>query len=264
MTSALTLACAIVLLAYGGIGFLAMYRFRRLALQGRPGVWPERLAAFTAPRAELGGSSALPLRRRRPAPASSAGIGFHVLRATAVPVESGRWQLRVRAVLLNHTAGAVVFDDLHTIVYLRLAPTPPLMTVSYHGNAIVLQDNTLFKEQGVYSIEPGDGIEIDVLTQVTRYVGAPAYYPMREEDGPTCILFGLIADFYATDGLRRTATPSDALLLFTCRSQDDDPTFVAITPENAGSVSWPPRGYDSLDPLAATLEKHRAYRPAVR
>lgn len=259
MIEVVTAVSAAMLGAYGLAGMASMYRFRSFARDGS-GPWPRSGGNDRAPRAELGSSSVLPFQGRlRSEPTAAGDVGFHALRATPVPVESGRWQLRIRAVLVNNGPSEVVLDDLHTIVYFRIAPTPPLLTISYHGNAIILQDNTLFKDARSYSIGPGDGIEIDILTQVTRYEGAPSYYAMREDGGPVCILFGLTADLYGTSNVResRRAVSSDAIFLFLCRMKDDEPQFSVVTAANADSFAWPPRGY-SPESLAATLEKHRA------
>jgi len=265
MIEALTAASAGILIAYGLLAMTSMYRFRSFATHGP---WPRARFGGDAPRGELGSSAVMLFhgpRRGAPTRATTEEIGFHALRATAIPVDNGRWQLRIRAVLLNNGRDEIVFDDLHTAVYFRIAPTPPLLTISYHGNAIILQDNTLFKDARSYSIAPGDGIEMDVLTQVTRYEGAPSYYGMREEGGPVCVLFGLIADLYSTIDVQRSrrAVPSDSIYLFLCRIKGAEPAFDVITTANAHSFKWPPRGYDA-DSLADILGKHSAWRPEPR
>ena len=173
--------------------------------------------------------------------------------------------MRLRSVLINTTNNSIVFDDLHTVIYARISPTPPLLTISYHGNAIILQDNTLFKEQKSYSISPSDGIEFDIITQVSRYEEMPSYYPMREEAGPICVLFGLIADYYDTVDPRRSrgSVTTDSLFIFICRAHGMSPELIEVTRENASTVSWPPRGYE-FDPLASILEKHSSFRPERR
>lgn len=156
---------------------------------------------------------------------------FETLRVSLLKSGKARWELRVRFFTVNRAKAEVVLDDIHTIIYERYARTPPRATVSYHGTALLMQDNSIIKEQKKYSLDPGKGLEIDLVLSASRTESAPAHgQDPHEVDGPIRIIFGLLLDYYfpKLQPINRGCTPSDCLYLFVSSNPGANPEFEAV------------------------------------
>jgi hypothetical protein len=81
---------------------------------------------------------------------------FKTLRTTSELLEPARLKLRIRFAFLNATEDTITLDDIHTVIYEKAVPTPPLFDMTYHGDALLLQDNSILKDHRNYSLKPGD------------------------------------------------------------------------------------------------------------
>lgn len=215
--------------------------------------------------AHIGGGS-IRFLGRLGSPSTSGSPTFVIRDLEYKELGPGYWQLKPRVLLHNTSPREILLDDVHVIIYVEISSVPPLATISYHGTSVILQDNTLLKEEGrPYSLAPGDGFEMDLVIEATRLEGAPSYYPVTPKRGACCFLFGLIADYSRLDphtsDESNVTTPS--LCMFLCRSEKEEPEFIEVDNRVAETFPWPLRGYN-LEPLQAILSRHSRYRPRRR
>jgi hypothetical protein len=135
---------------------------------------------------------------------------FKTLRAVAKKENAERCTLKIRFVFLNTTSKQISIEDIHNRLYeCKIVWHAPL-TLGYHSEVKLLQDNTILKESRSYSLEPGDGYEIDLVFQLTR-----------GDNEPTRHLFGLLVDYYTVEPsgrIDRKTMTSDCIYMMKCRS----------------------------------------------
>jgi hypothetical protein len=196
---------------------------------------------------------------------------FESLRVDCESLTKAHWRLRIRFLLRNTLDQAIAVDDIHVRVYSLHVPTPPYLTISYRGEAEILQDNSMLKKDQTYSLEPGDGLEMVLVTEVARLEGAPLYSSGdHETPGPMLAVFGLLLDYYilARQTIERRVLPSDCLYFFECLGKEGPVRFFTISERNVEAeklARFQTKAANSiLASLGDTLSAHKAFRPTPR
>src|SRR5262245_55870387 len=96
---------------------------------------------------------------------------FKILRTSFQGLAPAKWRFKIRFLLFNHIAETLGLDDMHAAVYLRIVPTPPLLTIGYRGEANLSQDNSLWKDNQSYSLARNDGFEMTLAMDLSRIEG---------------------------------------------------------------------------------------------
>jgi hypothetical protein len=219
-----------------------------------------------APLASLGFSEV------RPAPAATtASIALRpemrTLRVEATPNEPAAWRLRIRFVFINRTPHEICFDDIHARIYERDVPTPAFATIHYRGEVLLRQDNTIFKDERAWTLASGDGFEITLAFDLTRYEGLATMGETVARPGPVRTLFGLLLDYFGTaQPFRREAIASDCLYLF--QHGDGETRFTALDAAEVEAMRSRHASDARMLPVVETcsrfLREHHALRPVPR
>lgn len=176
---------------------------------------------------------------------------YRTLRVDTTAIGEARWRLTIRFLLFNALRETVGLDDIHARVYERNVPTPTFMTVSYRGDVLLQQDNTILKKDATYSLESGDGFEMALALEVTRFENAGVYGTQEAVVGSVRTVFGLLVDYYVVTGSRmiRRSLPSDSLYMFE-HLADRSMTHGTLTAVDT-------------DKLAELRQRHRSNRPMM-
>jgi hypothetical protein len=114
--------------------------------------------------------------------------------ATAL-LPAAKWRFRVRFALTNFLEDEIALNDIHVKVYEKAMPLLPKASWFYFGEVLLMQDNTIWKEEGKsYSLKNGDTFDITLIMEMTRRevdYGARDVIP-----GPIRALFGIFIDYY--------------------------------------------------------------------
>jgi hypothetical protein len=194
---------------------------------------------------------------------------FFTRRCKADQVSKAKWRLEIEFQVFNPTGSReMVIDDLHARLFEWDAHAPPLATISFYGDVWLTQDNSILKEQRVYSLPPGDGYIINLVFEATRVEAAPAYgMAPHESEGSVAIVFGLLLDYYflTTPMPDRRAIPSDRIYMFTYSKGDDDASVRALDQRELNDLRT--RNSGGKDALAFIkriedyLEEHLSFHP---
>lgn len=195
---------------------------------------------------------------------------FKTLRVYLEKIAEARWRFKIRFVFKNVTEHVITLDDIHTAIYEKYVPAPPYATISYRGEMLLQQDNSILKEGQDYSLRPGEGYEMVLVFEQTRLEGAPLYGGDFETPGAMISICGLFVDYYYFEGseIVRRAIPSDTVYYFECADKSDrghlhavDATFI----ENLKGRTYHSAPAKSIvERVGAILEKHVAARPSLK
>ena len=191
---------------------------------------------------------------------------FKTLRADVIKIGPAKWRFKVRFLFKNSLKQEIVVDDMHTRVYEKDVPTPAYMTIKYRGDVLLLQDNTIWKDNKSYSLKSNDGYEIVIVLEMTRIEGSPLYGPDHVRDGPVRTIFGLIIDYYYVDGIdvKRGSLPSDCIYLFEYKNNYDWEELKAIDSVVIEEIRMRHVGDSIMTPVVQRLEglltEHLSFR----
>jgi hypothetical protein len=181
---------------------------------------------------------------------------FKTLRLDASKTKDQGWQFRIRFAFINRLRETVVIDDIHAKLYEQNVPGSAVLTMGSWGEIILLQDNTILREQREYSIEPGDGYEISLVFKMSS-VGY-AY--------TTRTVFGLLLDYYAItkSGVGRRARPSDCLYMFQQKPAEDWSEFRELNLDTISELALRHRldggALKAIERLKGFLDEHAKLR----
>ena len=194
---------------------------------------------------------------------------FKTLRADLEKIGDAKWRLRIRFVFLNTLNETLAVDDMHTRLYEKELPGYYPATIGYRKDVLLLEDNTIWKDEKSYSLGPGDGYELVLVLEITRMAGSEGYGTFRESAGPVSTVFGLLVDYYCattTSGLERRALPSDCIYVF--EAEDDSAEFRAIDSETIRELvsryKTDQNAMKRLERLETLLADHLAFRPVPK
>jgi hypothetical protein len=184
-------------------------------------------------------------RCNRPPPESHGSIVPFVagISAATRKIALATWQFKIDFLFMNCSKRQIVFDDVHVRILARDIPTPSYATIGYKGEIVLLQDNTLQKREGEYSVLPGDGLQFSLILQLSRVEGSNTYAASALVEGPLSTVFGLLVDYYVISDLQaveRATSASKCVYLFQAISGTD----------------WTPLKPISLEDIPGLRKKH--------